>query len=193
LSRRTLARLAVGVVGIAVLAGSQLLGPSTASASISVAAPRVLFYDASRAAEFVDAVNQGASNWNSSVTNVKLQPVPAGRRANITVVADNGWPRAQVTSLGNGRIFMGRTAVRQGHHPPRIAAHEFGHILGLPDRRTGRCADLMSGSSAPASCKNAFPNANEAREVNNNFRSAGITAPAATTYRPVQIFVCTDY
>lgn len=179
MSRRTVIRLAAGVLSAAALAGVQLLSPHSASASVQVAAPRVLFYDASRAAEFVGAVNQGASNWNSSVTNVRLQPVPAGRRPNITVTADNGWPHAVVTSLGNGRIVMGRQAVRQGHYPPRIAAHEFGHLLGLPDRRTGRCADLMSGSSAPASCRNAFPNAAEAREVNARFAGGQTAGPVA--------------
>ncbi|MEK8105894.1 snapalysin family zinc-dependent metalloprotease [Micromonospora sp. M12] len=43
---------------------------------------------------------------------------------------------------------MGRTAVNQGYDRTRIATHEVGHILGLPDRRTGLCTDLMSGSSA---------------------------------------------
>jgi snapalysin len=102
-----------------------------------------------------------------------LERVPAGRQPNIRVYADNGWPRAYVTSLGNGRFYMGRDAVELGHYPPRIAAHEFGHLLGLPDRRTGLCADLMSGSSAPASCKNDFPNAKEAQEVEDNFGSQG--------------------
>lgn len=43
--------------------------------------------------------------------------------------------------------------------------HETGHILGLPENRTGLCTDLMSGGSAPASCKNAKPSVEEAREV----------------------------
>jgi snapalysin len=74
---------------------------------------------------------------------------------------------------------MGRQAVAQGHSPARIAAHELGHILGLPDRRTGLCTDLMSGSSAPPSCRNAFPNAAEAAEVNRLF--AGALAATADT------------
>jgi snapalysin len=61
--------------------------------------------------------------------------------------------------------------VNQGYYQPRIAAHEFGHLLGLPDRRTGLCSDLMSGSSAPVSCANANPNAREASTVNANFRT----------------------
>ena len=76
---------------------------------------------------------------------------------------------------------MGRQAVQQGYYPPRISTHEFGHILGLPDRRTGLCADLMSGSSAPVSCRNAFPNATEAATVNRRF--AGSLAPATTVER----------
>jgi snapalysin len=177
--------MSLGLLTAAAFMSAQLIGTAQASAAPTAAAPpgvtaaRVLYYDASRAAEFVSAVNQGAANWNASVTNVQLAPVPAGRRANITIYADNGWPRAYTTSLGNGRIYMGRQAVAQGHSPTRIAAHELGHILGLPDRRTGRCTDLMSGSSAPASCRNAFPNATEANQVNNLFAgSAAVRADA---------------
>jgi snapalysin len=159
-----LRRLSAAAFGAVVVATVQLAGAAPAHA-----APRVLYYDASRAAEFVAVVNQGAQNWNSRVTNVRLAPVPAGRRANITVLVDNGWPRASTTSLGNGTWIMGRQAVNQGYYPPRIAAHEFGHLLGLPDRRTGLCADLMSGSSAAVSCTNAFPNSREAAQVNSNF------------------------
>jgi snapalysin len=171
---------ALGVVAAAAVVSAQLTGVSPAGAApASPTAARVLYYDASRAAEFVSAMNQGAANWNASVANVRLEPVPAGRRANITVTADNGWPRTQVTSLGNGRIIMGRQAVQQGHSPARIAAHEFGHILGLPDRRTGLCADLMSGSSAPPSCRNAFPNAAEAAQVDRLFAGAAVASTPA--------------
>jgi snapalysin len=146
-------------------------GLTLGTGSPAAAAPRTLYYDASQAQEFRAVVDQGAQIWNSRVANVRLVPVPAGRNPNIRVYADNGWPRAYTSSLGNGRWYMGRQAVNQGYYPPRIAAHEFGHLLGLPDRRTGLCSDLMSGSSAPVSCTNAYPNAREASTVNANFRT----------------------
>lgn len=143
------------------------------------AAARILYYDASQAQEFVAVVNQGAQIWNSKVTNVRLEPVPAGKTPNIRVYADNGWPRTYTSSLGNGYWYMGREAVDDGYYKPRIAAHEFGHILGLPDRRTGLCTDLMSGSSAPVSCTNANPSSAEATSVNRLFAGAAVVAPAA--------------
>ena len=154
-----------------VLVAAALIGVQLTSVGVAQAAVRVLYYDASQSQEFVSVVRQGAQNWNSRVTNVRLEPVPAGRTPNIRVYADNGWPRAYTTSLGNGYWYMGRQAVNQGYFQPRISTHEFGHLLGLPDRRTGLCADLMSGSSAPVSCTNAFPNSREATDVNNRFRS----------------------
>jgi snapalysin len=178
MARRRHRWFALGVAAAAAVVSAQLAGASPASAEpAGTAAARVLYYDASRAAEFVSAVHQGAANWNASVANVRLEPVPSGRRANITVVADNGWPRAQVTSLGNGRIYMGRQAVQQGHFPPRIAAHEFGHILGLPDRKPGPCSSLMSGSSAGVSCTNPNPNLTERSRVQSLY--AGSLAPSA--------------
>ncbi|MFF4622016.1 snapalysin family zinc-dependent metalloprotease [Nonomuraea jabiensis] len=127
---------------------------------------RVVRYDASRAAEFVSVVNQAAQVWNSSVVNVRLVQ---GTPADFVVYADNGWPRALPTSLGRGTVWIGRQATAQGYSPLRIATHEVGHILGLPDRRTGLCSDLMSGSSAPVSCTNANPSAAERAEVDRNF------------------------
>ncbi|MGW0810145.1 snapalysin family zinc-dependent metalloprotease [Nonomuraea sp. NPDC002799] len=139
--------------------------PAQAAALVTV-----LRYDPSRAAEFVGVVNQAAQIWNSSVTNVRLVQ---GTPAHFVVYADNGWPRALPTSLGRGTVWMGRQATSQGYNPLRIATHEIGHILGLPDRRTGRCTDLMSGSSAPVSCTNANPSSAERAEVNGNF--AGVS------------------
>ncbi|WP_328476733.1 snapalysin family zinc-dependent metalloprotease [Actinoplanes sp. NBC_00393] len=167
-----LRRVLAALCAVAALAGVQVI-----SATPAAAAPRILYYDASQAQEFVSVVHQGAQIWNSRVTNVRLEPVPAGRTPNIRVYADNGWPRAQTTSLGNGRWWMGRTAVNQGYYQPRIAAHEFGHLLGLPDRRTGLCTDLMSGSSAPVSCRNPNPSSREAATVNANFATTVTVAP----------------
>ena len=138
-------------------------------AGTAEAAPKTLYYDNSGAAEFKAAVDEGAQAWNESVKNVKLAPWAAGKPRNIVIVADNGWPRAQPTSLGNGRVWMGREAVQEGHFPPRIAAHELGHILGLPDVKPGPCSSLMSGASGGTTCKNKYPNAAEKARVERNF------------------------
>ncbi|RKN15752.1 snapalysin family zinc-dependent metalloprotease [Micromonospora musae] len=171
--RRQLLRAAVSaLVGVLAVAGVQLATGAGASAV------RTVYYDASRTGEFRTNFDQAAQIWNSRVSTVRLLP---GTPATITVYVDDGWPRAQVTGLGSGRIWMGRTAVNQGYHRTRIATHEFGHILGLPDRRTGLCSDLMSGSSAPVSCTNAVPNSAESSRVNQLF-AGGRSAPAGTTY-----------
>ncbi|MGI5505958.1 snapalysin family zinc-dependent metalloprotease [Lentzea sp. CA-135723] len=163
------------------------IGVAASVAALSVgligtaeAAPRTLYYNSAGAAEFVSAVDAGANVWNTQLPNtVKLVKRNSGS-VNITIVADNGWPRAQTTSLGNGRVWMGREAVNEGHNTTRIAAHELGHILGLPDRRTGLCTDLMSGASAGTSCTNANPNAAEKAQVVRNF--GGRVTVQATTF-----------
>jgi len=170
-SVRRLALHALGVLAMALALPLAFAQPASADVTIAV---RTVYYDASRAGEFVNTVHEAARVWNANVTNVRLV---AGTPATITVYVDNGWPRAYVQGLGRGRWYMGRQAVNQGYYPLRIATHEFGHLLGLPDRRTGLCSDLMSGSSAPVSCRNATPSSRERAEVNANF--AGSLALAA--------------
>ncbi|MGI5156857.1 snapalysin family zinc-dependent metalloprotease [Microbispora sp. CA-102843] len=161
------------LLGLAVLF---TVSPARAAAPVGDAAAsavRVLRYDASRAAEFRTVMDQAAQVWNAAVTNVRLV---AGTPADFVVLADNGWPRTSVTRLGRGTIWMGREATAEGYYPLRIATHEIGHILGLPDRRTGRCTDLMSGHSAPVSCTNANPSAAERSEVEANFAGSALSA-----------------
>lgn len=150
------------------LLGGQAVAAPAQDADRAVAA-RVVTYDASGSAEFRSAVDQGAAIWNESVDAVELRPSAAGQSANIRVLADNGWPRAQATSLGNGTVWIGRQAVNEGHNTVRISAHELGHILGLPDIKPGPCSSLMSGASAGTSCTNAYPNAAEKSAVEGYF------------------------
>ncbi|MET0134452.1 MAG: snapalysin family zinc-dependent metalloprotease [Kibdelosporangium sp.] len=143
-----------------------IAAPAASAAEIQV---RTLYYDSTQAQEFAADWDTAAANWNRSVTNVRLVKKAAGNPTNIRILADNGWPRAYPGSLGNGTVYMGRQAVDQGYYRPRISTHEIGHILGLPDRRTGLCSDLMSGSSAPTSCRNDLPSTAEAAQVQRNF------------------------
>ncbi|HEX5569107.1 MAG TPA: snapalysin family zinc-dependent metalloprotease [Streptomyces sp.] len=157
-------------VTFALVGGQAAAAPATAGDR--ALAPRVLTYDASASAEFKAAVDRGAAIWNESVGSVELRPVATGQRANIRILADDGWPRALPTTLGNGTVYIGRQAVDQGYDTVRISSHELGHILGLPDRKPGPCSSLMSGSSAGTACKNPYPDAVERARVENNFGGA---------------------
>ncbi|MDX3797348.1 snapalysin family zinc-dependent metalloprotease [Streptomyces sp. AK04-3B] len=158
------------LMSLALAGGHASASPRLTSAP--AAAARVLTYDAGGSAEFRSAVDRGAAIWNESVDAVVLRPAAAGQRANIRVLADDGWPRALPTALGSGTVYIGRQAVDQGYDTVRISAHELGHILGLPDRKPGPCSSLMSGSSAGTSCTNRYPNSAERTEVEGNFGGA---------------------
>jgi snapalysin len=173
--KRVISGLVSGfLLALALITG--LSAPTAAAAPQSDAGVLVttLTYDDSLAAEFTTAVAQGVAAWNQSVSNVRLVRATAGTRANIRVIADNNWPRATLGPVrpgGSGTVWMGRQAVQQGYNAVRIAAHEFGHILGLPDVKPGPCSSLMSGSSAGTSCTNQFPNATERARVERNYSS----------------------
>lgn len=169
--------LALSAAALTTAALSLTGTPAQAAPAAPAAAPAplavtTLTYDDSLAGEFKTAVATGVAALNSRVTNVRIVKAAAGQTANVRVIADNNWPRATLGPVrpgGRGTVYMGRQAVQQGYYPPRIASHEFGHIVGLPDRRTGLCADLMSGSSAPTSCTNMYPNSREASQINYNY------------------------
>lgn len=179
--RTVITLLAFAMALVASVAGTATTAP-TASADVGVAAVTITYND-SQAAEFVDAVARGVAIWNASVTNVRIVRAAPGTRADVRVIADNGWPRATLGPVrpgGSGTVWMGRQAVDQGYSVVRIASHEFGHILGLPDVKPGPCSSLMSGSSAGVSCTNPNPNTSERDRVQRLYRS-GFTASLPDT------------
>ncbi|MCX4657044.1 snapalysin family zinc-dependent metalloprotease [Streptomyces microflavus] len=140
----------------------------TPRAAESTAAVVTIRYDDSRAGGWEAAIAAGVASWNSNVDNVKLVEAAPGTRAEIQIVATSGWPQATLGPVrpgGQVRVELGSQAVTQGHDKTRIAAHEIGHSLGLPDTKPGPCSQLMSGSSAGTSCRNAVPNATEQSRV----------------------------
>ncbi len=167
--RRTLIGLLATTAMTATLVATapQAVATSTTTDDVGIAAVTITYSDAN-AGEFKAAVAQGVAIWNASVTNVQIRKAASGQRADVQVIADNGWPRATLGPVrpgGRGTVWFGREAVNDGYDVVRIAAHEFGHILGLPDRKPGPCTSLMSGSSAGVACTNPNPNATERSRV----------------------------
>ncbi|MBR8742677.1 snapalysin family zinc-dependent metalloprotease [Nocardiopsis sp. MG754419] len=141
-----------------------------------------LYYDSGQAAEYIDDVSAAVDVWNASVDNVRLEPAPAGQRAEIRIIADDGWPRAHLGPVrpgGQVTVWMGRQGTAEGHDPVRIAAHELGHSLGLPDTKPGPCSSLMSGSTGGVDCTNAEPNAAERARVEAYYGSGAAGQRAA--------------
>lgn len=147
--------------------------PPTAQAAVVT-----LRYDDSRAAGWESAIAAGVASWNANVSNVRLVEAAPGSGAEIVIVATTGWPQATLGPVRPGRqvrVELGSQAVSQGYDKTRIAAHELGHSLGLPDTKPGPCSQLMSGSSAGTACTNAVPDATERSRVQSAYAS-GVAA-----------------
>ncbi|MFE0098947.1 snapalysin family zinc-dependent metalloprotease [Streptomyces sp. NPDC059009] len=171
---------------------SSTVGVAAAAHPAPHAAPAVvtLTYDASAAGQWAGPIKQAVQNWNEAVHNVRLEPAPTPGSADFVYEATGGWPQATLGPIfpgGSGEVQLGQQAVDEGHDPTRIAAHETGHILGLPDHYSGPCSELMSGHGPGTSCKNAKPNAAEAARVDGNYAAgAPMTHPQ---HHPVVIDV----
>ncbi|MET9930106.1 MULTISPECIES: snapalysin family zinc-dependent metalloprotease [unclassified Streptomyces] len=167
------AALVLAVAGAATAAPAPAPGSSAAQAAVVT-----LRYDDSRAGGWEAAIAAGVASWNANVSNVKLVEAAPGTGAEIVIVATTGWPQATLGPVRPGRqvrVELGSQAVSQGYDKTRIAAHELGHSLGLPDTKPGPCSQLMSGSSAGTACTNAVPNATERSRVQSAY-AGGLAA-----------------
>ncbi|MEU6352677.1 snapalysin family zinc-dependent metalloprotease [Streptomyces sp. NPDC047072] len=141
----------------------------------ALAAAVTLRYDDTRAGGWETAIAAGVASWNANVSNVRLVEAAPGTGAEIVIVATTGWPQATLGPVRPGRqvrVELGSQAVSQGYDKTRIAAHELGHSLGLPDTKPGPCSQLMSGSSAGTACTNAVPDATERSRVQSAYASS---------------------
>ncbi|QWF84428.1 snapalysin family zinc-dependent metalloprotease [Amycolatopsis sp. CA-230715] len=177
MSASTGRRAAAGLVIAGAALAAQLLGGGPANAAPTVT---TLHYDSSGAPDYVAQIDQGAENWNNAVKNVKLEK---GGSATIIIheTHDGKGSYTQTDGHGHGDIYIDSTQVDEGNDPTRIAAHEIGHNLGLPDHYEGPCSELMSGHGPGTSCKNAKPDANESAKVDENFANG--LATVVKTFR----------
>ncbi|NUT91029.1 MAG: snapalysin family zinc-dependent metalloprotease [Saccharothrix sp.] len=157
------------------LAAGTLTAAAAPSTAASTALARTVYYSASGYSAEAD---QAAQIWNSRVPNLRMV---RGGSATIRIYATTGGgSRAYPCGLGCATIYIDNRDVAAGNYALRIVAHEIGHGLGLPDTYNGICSYLMSGGSAGTSCRNVYPNAQEANRVNQLF-AGGYTASTAGT------------
>ncbi|MFD3518113.1 snapalysin [Streptomyces sp. NPDC058657] len=122
-------------------------------------------YNASSAPSFRTQIARSTQIWNSSVTNVKLQESTSGASFSYREGNDPRGSYASTDGHGRGYIFLDYRQNQQ-YNSTRVTSHETGHVLGLPDRYSGPCSELMSGGGPGPSCQNATPNAQERARVN---------------------------
>ncbi|RZQ62336.1 snapalysin family zinc-dependent metalloprotease [Amycolatopsis suaedae] len=164
--RSAYALAATLALSVPLIAAPSALAEDTRPAAVTIT------YDDSRAPEYTAAITEGIKIWNDKVDNVQINKVEAGGRADVSFVSDPGWPRAELGPAMPGdslTIWFGKQAVDDGYNLTRIASHEFGHSLGLPDAKPGPCSSLMSGSTGGVECDNATPNAEEIAAVERNY------------------------
>ncbi|UOZ02602.1 MULTISPECIES: snapalysin family zinc-dependent metalloprotease [unclassified Amycolatopsis] len=172
---RLLGRVLVLAAAVAVPLGAGLTTASAAPAAVTT-----VYYNSSGAADYLAQIDQGAANWNAVVTDVKL----VKRSSGATVVfheIHSGGSYTNTNGHGRGDIYLDTSQVAEGFDPTRIAAHELGHNLGLPDDYTGPCTELMSGHGPGTACKNAKPSAAEAAKVQSLWRNGFAAARTAET------------
>ena len=169
----------------AAVAGDGTESPASAAAGVPTTLPvgdqaRALTWNCMLGRGMLPAptADQAAQIWNSRVPNVRMV---RGGSATIRIYATTGGgSRAYPCGLGCATIYIDSRDVAAGNSALRIVTHEIGHGLGLPDTYNGICSYLMSGGSAGTSCRNPYPNAQEANRVNQLF-AGGFGVSAATT------------
>lgn len=134
-------------------------------------------YRASSAPTFRTQIARSAQIWNNATNNVTLVEGSNYdfyyREGN-----DSRGSYAYTDGRGGGYIFLDYRQ-NQIYNSLRVTSHETGHVLGLPDRYSGPCSELMSGGGPGPSCTNATPNANERARVDRIWASGLTASPLA--------------
>ncbi|MFJ5842831.1 snapalysin [Streptomyces shenzhenensis] len=137
-----------------------------------------VYYNASQAPSFRSQISSAASIWNSSESNVKLQESSSGADFSYYEGSDPRGSYSSTDGRGGGYVFLDY-AQNQQYDSVRVATHETGHVLGLPDDYSGPCSELMSGAGAGPSCTNRYPSSAERSRVDQLWATGLAQAPGA--------------
>ncbi|MEU6405847.1 snapalysin [Streptomyces sp. NPDC046985] len=143
-----------------------------------------VYYNPSQAPTFRSQISSAASIWNSSVSNVKLASTSGSGDFSYYEGNDSRGSYASTDGHGRGYVFLDYAQNRQ-YDSIRVAAHETGHVLGLPDHYSGPCSELMSGGGPGPSCTNRYPNSAERARVNQLWAN-GLAAAVAAAATPAR-------
>jgi snapalysin len=170
MTKHRFGRVLAGAIAVSAPLGAQLVAGVPADAAATT-----LYYDSAGAPDYVAQIDQGAANWNAKLQNVHL--VKGGSATIIFHETNDGrGSYTQTDGHGHGDVYIDAQQVAEGFDVTRIAAHETGHNLGLPDHYSGPCTEIMSGHGPGTSCKNAIPDAQEVAKADRNFANGLLNA-----------------
>ncbi|MGH3629114.1 MAG: snapalysin family zinc-dependent metalloprotease, partial [Sciscionella sp.] len=137
MSLRRYATAATAIVSLAIPVAVSTTGVADA-ATLQLDSVTIT-YNISAAPDFASAITTGMSHWNGSLSNVTLQRTSG--RADLTFHEGNYAQGSYYYGAGNGQgnIYIDFRQAQQ-YDNVRIAAHETGHDLGLPDDYSGPCS-----------------------------------------------------
>lgn len=161
---------ALNLLSTVVLACTALVGFG-GPASAAEPEPEVIAIDLLLAGSYTDAVRDAMVVWNTSVPTIRFveQDTPAALRVKEYKTANGTSSHVYINGAGRGWVYL-EVGDAEVYRPSRIAVHELGHILSLPDLGPGSpCAKVMSGAWAGADCVNDQPDAEEVAEVSDFF------------------------
>jgi snapalysin len=171
-------RRVLSLISALACAGAVVVGTGS-PAGAAEPEPETIPVDLLLAGSYAEPVREAMNIWNTAVPGIRFveQSTPASLRVKEYTTATGTGSHVYVNGLGRGWVYL-ETGDAQVYRPTRVAVHELGHILSLPDLGPGSpCSKVMSGGWAGPECVNTRPDAEEIAEVADFFAAHDVGDP----------------